>query len=114
MNADLLFFAFLLERCLSRPSVLTCKDVALLGHWDTGLCCPHCHAFPNSRGLLYCKDGHGHDALLCCQSYQLLNRCPHVQGHHEAFPPDWDGWRYDDEENGDGEEASDFEEIDLD
>jgi len=77
MNYYTLLFTCLLKMSRQvRP--LTCSDVALLGHWDQGLCCKDCHA---ESALILDDDGHRHRALLCCHASLMLHGFEGIPDH---------------------------------
>ena len=69
MNYQILLFSLLLMQTLTKRPYLTCSDVALLGFWDTGMCCGACHG---DEGLIH-DSIPGHQCLLCCHCSSVLS-----------------------------------------
>ena len=85
---ELLFFSFLLMQILTRRSVLTCSDIALLGYFDTEHSNGPCHSLAGEEGdeaALIRTTFRGHPALLCCHGCGLLDG-EDMPIHAEDYP----------------------------
>lgn len=85
MNYHILLFTALLIAASHRHPP-TCSDVALLGHWDTGLCCEECHSQAATEGpeRALIHDGfQGRPALLCCHASLMIHGYQGMPCHSE-------------------------------
>jgi len=89
MNYQILLFSLLLTQALTRISILTCSDVALLGHWDTHMCCQDCHALATMEGpaqALIHDSIPGHKMLVCCHCSGLIHGSQRMPIHAMDYP----------------------------
>jgi hypothetical protein len=88
MNYQILLFTCLLILG-HRRRALTCKDIALLGYFDTGHCCSECHTLAakegDERALIHDDDGHGHSAVLCCHASLMIHGFQGIPCHSEEY-----------------------------